>query len=198
MPRYDWDKIKTEYITSDISLKHLAERHGVSPRLVNEKSRLQGWVKQRKEHNAKVVTKATEKVVTKQANALAKELDIADKISNVLQKALDDADQFNRYVVDSTTKMDGTEIRTAEEKVFQKVDMKALKDAAAALEMVERMKRSMANILKTEQINKDRREQRKLELEEERLKMQKESMDLAKPDKEIKVVIEGYQEGWAD
>ena len=198
MPRYDWNKLKTEYVTTDISLRKLAEKHGISNQTVFKRSKEQGWVEAKKKHSASVGAKAIAKVANKQANALAKELDIADKISNVLQKALEDADQFNRYVVDTTTKMDGTEIRTAEEKTFSKVDMKALKDAAAALEMVERMKRSMANIMKTEQINKDRREERKLQLEEERLNMQKESLDLAKPDKEIKVVIAGYEEGWAE
>lgn len=196
--RYDWNKLKTEYVTTDISLRKLAEKHGIAKQTVFARSKEQGWVEAKKKHSARVSAKAIAKAETKQANALAKELDIADKISSVLQKALNDADQFNRYIVESTTKMDGTEIRIAEEKVFQKVDMKALKDAATALEMVERMKRSMQNILKAEQLNRERREQRKLELEEERLKMQKESMDLAKPDKEIKVVIEGYQEGWAE
>lgn len=198
MPRYDWNKLKTEYVTTDISLKKLAEKYKLNPRVVGEQSRTKGWVEAKKKHQQKVAEKVASKVATKQANALAKELDIADKISSVLQKALEDADQFNRYVVDTTTKMDGTEIRTAEEKTFNKVDMKALKDAAAALKMVEEMKRSMANIMKTEQINRERREDRKLQLEEERLNIQKDQLDLAKPDKDIRIVIEGYEEGWAE
>ena len=195
-PTYDWDKIRTEYITSDLSLKDISEKYGVQQRLVNTKSAEQGWVDQRKKYNAKVVEKAVNKVATKRANQLAKELAIADNISNVLKKALDDAEQFNRYIIDTTTRVDGTEIRTSEEKTFEKVDMRALKDAAAALKLVEEMKRSMAGILRVEEINRNRREEKRLKLEEEKLQLQKEQTEARKPDTDIKVVITGFEEGW--
>ncbi len=198
MPRskYDWDNIRTEYITSDLSLKDISDKYGVSQRLVNTKSAEQGWVEQRKKYNAKVVEKAVNKVAAKRANQLAKELAIADNISNVLKKALDDAEQFNRYIIDTTTRVDGTEIRTSEEKTFEKVDMRALKDAAAALRLVEEMKRSMAGILRVEEINRNRREEKRLRLEEEKLQLQKEQTEARKPDTDIKVVITGFEEGW--
>ena len=198
MPRskYDWDKLRTEYITSDLSLKDISDKYGVSQRLVNTKSAEQGWVDQRKKYNAKVVEKAVNKVAAKRANQLAKELAIADNISNVLKKALDDAEQFNRYIIDTTTRVDGTEIRTSEEKTFEKVDMRALKDAAAALRLVEEMKRSMAGILRVEEINRNRREEKRLKLEEEKLQLQKEQTEARKPDTDIKVVITGFEEGW--
>ena len=195
-PTYDWDKIRTEYITSDLSLKDISEKYGVQQRLVNTKSAEQGWVDQRKKYNAKVVEKAVNKVATKRANQLAKELAIADNISNVLKKALDDAEQFNRYIIDTTTRVDGTEIRTSEEKTFEKVDMRALKDAAAALRLVEEMKRSMAGILRVEEINRNRREEKRLKLEEEKLQLQKEQTEARRPDTDIKVVITGFEEGW--
>ena len=198
MPRskYDWDKLRTEYITSDLSLKDISDKYGVSQRLVNTKSAEQGWVDQRKKYNAKVVEKAVNKVAAKRANQLAKELAIADNISNVLKKALDDAEQFNRYIIDTTTRVDGTEIRTSEEKTFETVDMRALKDAAAALRLVEEMKRSMAGILRVEEINRNRREEKRLKLEEEKLQLQKEQTEARKPDTDIKVVITGFEEGW--
>ena len=195
-PTYDWDKLRTEYITSDLSLKDISDKYGVSQRLVNTKSAEQGWVEQRKKYNAKVVEKAVNKVAAKRANQLAKELAIADNISNVLKKALDDAEQFNRYIIDTTTRVDGTEIRTSEEKTFEKVDMRALKDAAAALRLVEEMKRSMAGILRVEEINRNRREEKRLKLEEEKLQLQKEQTEARKPDTDIKVVITGFEEGW--
>ena len=195
-PTYDWDKIRTEYITSDLSLKDISEKYGVQQRLVNTKSAEQGWVDQRKKYNAKVVEKAVNKVATKRANQLAKELAIADNISNVLKKALDDAEQFNRYIIDTTTRVDGTEIRTSEEKTLEKVDMRALKDAAAALRLVEEMKRSMAGILRVEEINRNRREEKRLKLEEEKLQLQKEQTEARKPDTDIKGVITGFEEGW--
>lgn len=195
---YDWNAIKNEYIISKISLKDLSDKHGIRYRTVAERSRTEGWVKERKKHLELVARKATKKVATMQANQLAKELDIADRISNVLKKALDDADQFNRHLVETRTKMGGTEVSGVEEKVFSKTDMRALKDAAQTLKIVEEMKRSLLNIQKTEEINRERREQRRLEMEEERLQMQKQQMDQAKPDKNITVTIKGYEEGWGD
>lgn len=196
MPQHDWTKLKTEYVTSDISLRKLAEKYGIRQQTVFKKSKEQGWVEARKKHVAKVGAKAVTKIANQQANELAKELAIADKISNVLQKALDDAEQFNRYVVETRTQLGDAMIQETEERVFQKVDMRALKDAASALKMVEEMKRSMANIMKPEQINREKREARKLELEEERLNIQKDQLDLSKPDKDIRVIIEGYEDGW--
>ena len=74
--------------------------------------------------------------------------------------------------------------------------MRALKDAAAALRLVEEMKRSMAGILRVEEINRNRREEKRLKLEEEKLQLQKEQTEARKPDTDIKVVITGYEEGW--
>ena len=64
-PKYEWDKLRTEYITSDLSLKDISDKYGVSQRLVNTKSAEQGWVEQRKKYNAKVVEKAVNKVAAK-------------------------------------------------------------------------------------------------------------------------------------
>ena len=71
-PTYDWDKIRTEYITTDLSLKDISEKYGVQQRLVNTKSAEQVGVHQRKKYKAKVVEKAVNTVATKRANQLAK------------------------------------------------------------------------------------------------------------------------------
>lgn len=41
-------------------------------------------------------------------------------------------------------------------------------------------------------------ERRRLELEEERLELEKKKVDAAEPDKEMTVVIKGFDEGWCD
>lgn len=202
---YDWNAIKIEYITTKISLTDLAIKHGIRKRTVYDKSAKEGWVADKKAHFKRVAEKAANKVATKQANQLAKEARIAERISDVLDKALEDTLQFNRHLVDTRTKMGGTEIQTTEEKVYDKVDLRALKDAAQTLKLVEEMKRSLYNIQKMDEINKERREQRKLEMDEEKLKMDQEKLEMqreqaenSKPDSNITVMIKGYEEGWSD
>ena len=203
--RYDWNVLKTEYVTTNISLKDLAQKHGIRKQTVYKRSAEGGWVEARKKHLKKVSDKAISKVGTKQANQLAKEARIAERLSDALDKALEDTLQFNRHLVDTRTKMGGTEIQTVEEKVYDKVDMRALKDAAQTLKLVEEMKRSLYNIQKMDEINKEKREQRKLEMDEEKLKMeheriqmQREQTENSKPDQNITVTIKGYDEGWSD
>lgn len=194
---YDWEKLKTEYVTSDISLKQLAEEHDIRYRTVADRSRNEGWVSARKSYQAKVTNRAISKVATKQANALAKELDVCDKISDVLQKALGDAEQFNRHIVLNEYVADnGDVVRVTEEQTLNKIDTRALKEVASTLKLVEEMKRSMMSIQTMEQHNRELREKRKLQMEEERLELEKKKSEQTKVDKDISISIGGFEEGW--
>lgn len=195
---YDWDALKTEYVTTKISLREMSAKHGISYRTVAKRSKRDDWVESRKKHFAKVTSKALSKVASKQSDQLAKELDAIDKLSDVITDTLKDADQFRRHLVETMTSVDGVTSKTVEEKVFNKIDTRALKDAAQTLKLIEEMKRSILNIQKMDEINRERREQRKLEMEEERLEMQKQQADLTKPDKSIQVVISGYEDEWSE
>ncbi len=53
----DWVKIKTEYITTQISQRALAEKHGVTLRDVARHSKAESWVKERTNHRNKMSTK---------------------------------------------------------------------------------------------------------------------------------------------
>ena len=170
---YDWGKLKTEYITTDISLKKLAKKHGIRYPTVCERSSKEGWVAARKKHIQKTCAKACAKISAKQANELAKELKAVNKLSAVIAKMLDDDEQFNRHINQTRYKDGDREIWNAEEKVFEKMDTWAIKDAAQTLKLIEGMKRSMENILTMEQKNKIENDNRKLAIEEERLELEK-------------------------
>ena len=116
---------------------------------------------------------------------LARELSVADKITGVLEKALKDANQFNRHIIQTREKIGKNEKWGVEEKIFDKVDMQSLKQAADTLQAVEKMKRSMLNIL-TES------ERTQLEIARERLELEKRKVEVAdKTDNEVHVVLEG-------
>lgn len=57
----DWLKIKTEYVTTQISLRDLAQKHGVSFSTVSRRSDKENWVQLRKEHEKEVSTKVIQK-----------------------------------------------------------------------------------------------------------------------------------------
>lgn len=163
MAKADWVAIKTEYITTRISYTKLSEKYGINASVIMTRAAKEKWVDAKKKNHNKTVEKAIRKASAKQVNVLAKELMLADKLSDVLNRALKDADQFNRYVVTEGCGMGESEVS---EKIFDKIDMKALRDAAATLKIIEDMKRSMNNIL-TEP------EKQKMEIEREKLAMEK-------------------------
>ena len=67
----NWNRIRTEYITGDIGLRKLAEKHGVPFRTLADRSRGEKWVEQKKAHRNKTVTMACEKIAEKQSDQMA-------------------------------------------------------------------------------------------------------------------------------
>lgn len=167
--QFDWAQIKMEYITGNIGQKALAKKHGVSLCVLQKYAVKENWVEEKRKYALKVVEKAVQKEVNRQANALAKELQAADKMSDVILKALGDDKQFNRWIV--TEGGDGYTI--TDEKVFEKVDMRSMKDAVATLKMIEQLKRSVQGLLTLQEetqrdiaLRKIALEERKVEAEE--------------------------------
>lgn len=135
--KVNWEKIKTEYITGDISQRKLAEKYGVPYSTLRDRARKDTWFKQRKKSREKVVSKSVQKVEAKQVQVATKELTLLDKIERHLDRAISDVDQFNRYIV---TEQVGHGMTETSEQMYSKADMKALKDAMQVLAMVEKMK----------------------------------------------------------
>lgn len=135
--KVNWEKIKTEYITGDISQRKLAEKYGVPFTTLKYRAAREEWFKARQKHKDRVVTKSTQKAEAKQVRVATKELTLLDKIERHLDRAISDVDQFNRYIV---TEQIGHGMTETSEQMYSKADMKALKDAMQVLAMVEKMK----------------------------------------------------------
>lgn len=162
--QFDWAQIKMEYITGNIGQKALAKKHGVSLCVLQKYAVKENWVEEKRKYALKVVEKAVQKEVNRQANALAKELQAADKMSDVILKALGDDKQFNRWIV--TEGGDGWTV--TDEKVFDKVDMRSMKDAVATLKMIEQLKRSVQGLLTLQEETQRDIALRKIALEEKK------------------------------
>lgn len=96
----DWLTIKTEYITTRISLRKLAEKHGASFSTLEKKARKEGWNQERKETGDKIAEKVRQKTVasvaTAEADRIVRMLAIGDKLLTKLDEA---AEQLGQQTV---------------------------------------------------------------------------------------------------
>ncbi len=61
--KYDWIKLKNEYLTTNISLRGLAEKHGIPFSTVNSHSSKESWGKQKPEIQNKISTEVEQKTI---------------------------------------------------------------------------------------------------------------------------------------
>ena len=88
----DWKTIETEYVTTDISHRQLAEKYGICRSTISKKATDDKWSEKRNKHRDKTVSKAVNAVGTKQADRAAKLIGVSDILLNKV-KALLEADE---------------------------------------------------------------------------------------------------------
>ena len=88
----DWQKIKTEYITTDISLRKLAEKYEVRYATVQDRAKREEWITMRDRHRTSTVSKTISKIGNKQADKMARIEGITDKLLSKLEKAVEELD----------------------------------------------------------------------------------------------------------
>ena len=74
----DWQKIKTEYITTDTSYRKLARKHGVHYNAIANRAKQEGWISQRNQYCDRTVTKTVNAISNKQVDRTAKLIDVSD------------------------------------------------------------------------------------------------------------------------
>ncbi|MBR4078098.1 MAG: hypothetical protein IKK17_05795 [Oscillospiraceae bacterium] len=204
MADVDWLVIKMEYITTDLSLRVLAEKHGVSRTTIGHRSKTEGWVEARRQHRLKIETKTSEKIANKEANKLARLAATADKALDVVVKAFDDPDQFNRYIVETTEEYAVPEIteeedgdshavgmrRWSHEERFAKVDTKALKDLTTVLKDLTGLMRNLYGIPTQAEAEAQRIAAERLKLEQQK------SASAAEDTGRIEVVFAAGEDAW--
>lgn len=170
MRRIDWEAIKTEYVTTDVSQRDLIKKYKLNTRYVARHSKNEEWVRLRKEYKAKMAAKVIAKSCDRKAKELESLLDSSYQIRDVIENAVNDPLQFNRYLVQFGS---GKGEYDTEERVYTKVDTKAIREMTQALKAVENLIRSLNNI-PTEA------EMQRLQLERERFELEKEKWEREK------------------
>ena len=86
----DWNKIKTEYLTSDTSYRKLAQTYGVNATTIAKKASKEDWVSQRQQQANRTLSKTLMAVSNRQVNRAARLQEVADKLLKKIEAAVDD------------------------------------------------------------------------------------------------------------
>ena len=85
----DWQKIKTEYISTKTSYRKLAEKYGVHYKTIADKGKKENWEGLRSQVAHKVLTKTIEKVSTSQADRASKLASVSDLLLDKIKDLLE-------------------------------------------------------------------------------------------------------------
>lgn len=84
----EWSKIKHEYVTTDTSYRKLAAKYGVSSTAIAAKSKEEHWLEQREQYLHRTYTTSIEQSVKTDADRIAKQRDLADRVLDELGKSV--------------------------------------------------------------------------------------------------------------
>lgn len=132
---YDWVGIEVEYISTDISLKKLAEKYDVPIGTIQDKSKKNKWTEKREEFHCKTIAKALQKVEKSTVERISTILRASDKLIDQIEDALEDPDSLKRIlVVDKKT----GKVSTKKTKAINSKQAKEISEAIKNLKEVYR------------------------------------------------------------
>lgn len=85
----DWNKIKTEYITTDTSYRKLAEKYGVGESTLFARASKEKWVEQKEQHQSITVAKTLDAISDKEINRATRLMTVSDKLLNKVEQLVD-------------------------------------------------------------------------------------------------------------
>ena len=142
----DWMTIREEYVTGDIGYRALADKHGIRRTTLANVAKKEEWTTLRERYRRKLRTdtldKAASKITSERAKKIVKLQKAADGLADAITKAFEDAQQFNRHIV---TISKGAGFDT-EERVYKKIDTKAIKNLTSALKDLTQVVRNVYDL----------------------------------------------------
>lgn len=194
MSDVNWNDIKTEYITgTNTSYRKLSEKYGIHESVITKRAVAEGWYPAKKKYNRDLVAKAIKKTQNSEANRLSKLQSAADSMAKVIDGVFNDVQQFNRHIVlNKHFDEDGGMSIESEEKIFDKVDTRAIKDLTGAIKDLAAVMRDIYDIPTAGE-----KQAREIAIERLELDKKKASKD-EQTDRDINVVIKGYESEWSN
>jgi len=170
----DWEKLKTEYVTTGDSYRALAEKHGVSVHALFKAGSSGKWAEARRQYNEKqghtgaqghvgkknadmrpgtqasqpripaADERAADAANLKKLTALQ---EAADNLAESINRILGDTERFKRYIVGENP--DGEEASL--QKGFTKLDTRAIRDLTGTLKDLTLIMRNLHNLPTTQE-----------------------------------------------
>lgn len=88
----DWQKIKTEYITTDTSYRKLAQKYGIDSAVIGRRAKSEDWVNLRQQHINKTQTKTLNAIASQQASRASRLQTVADKLLTKVEQLVDEGE----------------------------------------------------------------------------------------------------------
>ena len=92
MAEINWNAIRTDYITSNVSYRDLEAKYGVCYRQIAKKGKAEDWKSQRSQHNHDVVTKILDDDAAQKVSSIERLESVADKVLNKVEAYIDACD----------------------------------------------------------------------------------------------------------
>lgn len=84
--RTDWDTIRLEYVTSDISQRELCDKYKVSQTALSRRAQNEGWLKEREKFKRKLGTKIKEEIAKKQSKKLTQLIAATENLTKTVNQ----------------------------------------------------------------------------------------------------------------
>lgn len=88
----DWDKIKQEYISSEISYRELAKKSGVTFQVLSKRAMKERWTDLRRQTKKEIDTNLVKKVAKANTNSDALYFSILDKLMKKVEECIENTD----------------------------------------------------------------------------------------------------------
>lgn len=177
----DYTDAEQLYVTTTMPLREVAQKLGLKSTALQSVCTRRGWMKKRTEYQEQIAREAREKTHTERVEHLASLMRSTLRLSDVVADALDDPDQLRRWLVQES---DGERTETVE-RVYDKIDSRAVRDLAAA-------QRDLARTIRDVFRLPTQGEEHAQQLARERLELDKRKADADMgTDKTITVVLDG-------
>ena len=163
---YDWEKIKLDYMSDPkMSLKKIAEKYDIRLHTVEKRSKADNWYEEKQQYQRSLAAEVTSRVYSTQADLLEKELRAVNMMSDIILHATQDPLQFNRHIV----YQNGQQV----EAIFDVLNTKAMLDVVKAIKLIVDIKSSILGITSMEHQERMEIARAKLQLDRERLDLEK-------------------------
>jgi hypothetical protein len=137
----EWEEIKTEYVTTDISYRKLAQKYGMAYGRLQTRGFNEKWQEEREAYKETLFKKSVDLICDEQAHRIARAIRIGDKMLEKVEESLDEIDMM---LCRSTENVKGIEERdghavevTRSTETFDKkkvaIDRAGLKQLSAVL-----------------------------------------------------------------